>query len=349
MALLKSCNRISFVLLLSSCLTPIDIPTERIGNRLVVSGQVSTIPDQNIIQLSVTAEVARLPFPLSGATVTLFDDGRGTFAYEEDFNNLGTYILNGISGAPGRTYQIQIILPTDEVYESKPEKMADSAGEISTYFGVAKEDYVDSEGTVSKQPFIKIYANSRLAQDTYTKWTVDEAFILSPTDFPDPFGFTPPPCFIEQNADPQRITLFNGTEVKALSIDELLVSSRIIDFSFWERHYFTTYQSALTKEAFEYWRKVNVLANQKGSIFDTPPAEINGNLFNVSKPSEKVYGYFQAVNQIYDRFYVFESDLPFRLLWANCTFDNRDFMLYPARCFDCLSVRNSTYNRPAWF
>ena len=60
----------------------------------------------------------------------------------------------------------------------------------------------------------------------------------------------------------------------------------------------------MTRDAIEYWRKVNILANQVGSIFDTPPAEINGNIKNLNNQDEKVYGYFQTVNETYHRIYI---------------------------------------------
>jgi hypothetical protein len=46
------------------------------------------------------------------------------------------------------------------------------------------------------------------------KWGIEGSFLLSPTVFPDPFNAIPPPCFVVQNADPQRITLFNGEELQ---------------------------------------------------------------------------------------------------------------------------------------
>jgi hypothetical protein len=182
------------------------------------------------------------------------------------------------------------------------------------------------------------------------KWRVEEAFLLSPTDFPDPFGSIPPPCFVVQNADPQRIVLFNGSEVSTTSINNLLVASRLIDWSFLERHYFTIYQSSITKDAYDYWRKVNIVANQVGTIFDTPPAAIVGNIVSEGNPNEKTLGYFQATNQTLNRFFILPQDLPFPLSVKTCTFDgNYSSLEYPARCIDCTSLRNSSYTRPDWF
>ncbi|MFZ5999848.1 MAG: DUF4249 family protein, partial [Bacteroidota bacterium] len=182
------------------------------------------------------------------------------------------------------------------------------------------------------------------------KWSLEEAFLLSPTDFPDPFGTIPPPCFVVQNPDPQRVTIFDARETTKTTIENLLVCSRILDWSFLERHYFTVYQSSITDEAYEYWRKVNVLANQVGSIFDTPPALIVGNVKNAANPDEMVLGFFQAANQTYSRFFTTRDDITFPFNPEQCTFDGSYNSLdYPTRCIDCTSVRNSSYSRPDYF
>ena len=240
-----------------------------------------------------------------------------------------------------------------QVYESEPEKIPETAGQVTTRYEIVKEEYTDGEGIVSLENFIKIYSNSLLPlseEPLYFKWNVEETFLLSPTDYPDIAGYVPPSCYIVQNADPQRILLYNGDNLNTSAVNDQLVTRRIIEWTFLEKHYFTTYQTSMTKEAKEYWRKVNVLANQVGSIFDTPPAEITGNLRNINKPDEKVLGYFQAVNQSYDRFFILPDFLPFPLILTNCTYEmNRSFESYPRRCLECLSVRNSSYNRPDWF
>lgn len=349
---IKFSVKLIFLLFMSGCLTPIEFSTENIGGTLIITGQISTIQERNIIQLGLTADTERLPVPLSGAYILLIDDANQSFQYTENYDIPGTYTLPDVAGVPGRTYHLQIAAPNGQIYESEPEKIPESPGQLTTYYEIVEEEYTDAEGIVSLEHFIKVYTHSTLpvSEDpSYMKWNVEEAFLLSPTDFPDPFGNIPPPCFIVQSADPQRIALFDGSKLNTTSIEGLLVCSRVTDWTFQEKHYFTTYQTTMTKEAYEYWRKVNILANQVGSIFDTPPAEITGNFRNVNKPSEKVLGYFQASNQNYHRFAIYPQDLPFPLITSTCTFDNRYFLDYPQRCLDCLSLRNSTYVRPDWF
>jgi len=349
--LIRIATRIICIGLFGSCLSPINIETENKGGVLTVTGQVSTISEQNSIQLGLSAETERLPFPLSGAYVALVDDLGNTFPYSEDALFPGNYLLPGFAGIPEVTYHVKIVLPSGEIYESVPEKMPSYTGPFTTTFEIVDEEFTDFEGTVLLKPFVKIYTDvdpASVEQAKFLKWNIQEDFLLSPTDFPDPFNAIPPPCYITQNADPQKINIVASDDVARTSTEQLLIGSRIVDWSFLERHYFTTYQSTMTREAYEYWRKVDILANQVGSIFDTPPAYIVGNVANVNDPGERVLGYFQAVNQTFDRFYTLPFTFPFPLTMEPCTYYSYKYTYLP-RCLDCTSVRNSSYRRPDWF
>ncbi len=348
-------RKIGFQLLLilftAGCLTPINIDTRNIGGAIVISGQVSPLEDRSIIQIGTASENDRLPEPISGAEAKLLDSEGNIFYYSESTSSRGTYILKNSTAIPGRTYHIEVTLPDGTLYTSTPETMPLSVGTISTNFEVVQEEFIDAEGTVSQLDFIKIYADSQIPVSSlkgHFRWSVEETYLLSPTDFPDPFGSIPPPCFISQNADPQRVTLLD--QATSSTINQKLIASRIIDFSFLEKHYFTSYQSALSDDAFAYWSKVNILANQVGSIFDTPPAKISGNISNATNNQEEVLGYFQAVNESYDRFFTLPYLLPIQLQVRKCDFTGSFNSLdYPTRCINCLTVRNSSYTRPDWF
>lgn len=346
-------SRFLLFLPLLGCLTPIDFSVPIAGGQIVVSGQVSTIADQSTIQLGTTADTERLPIPLSGAFITLHDDMGGSFLYAEDLTKPGNYLLENAVVVPGRTYHVEITLPNDHVYESKGEKMPEAAFLDSVYYEIVNEDFTNEEGFVSPQPFIKLYANSSLPEadePLFLRWRTEETFLLTPTDFPDPFGSVPPPCFVTKNADPQNVELFDGSTLATTKITGNLIATRLMDWSFLEKHYFTVHQSSLTEEAYDYWRKIGILASQVGSIFDTPPAEITGNITSRTDPSEKVLGYFQAVNQSYKRLLIHPNDLPFLPLAEKCTFDpNKSFNDYPSRCLDCVSQVGSSFIRPEWF
>ncbi len=339
---------------MASCLTSIEIPVEINGGRLVVSGQISTLQDQSFITLGITSDsTASVSKPLSGASIFLFDDKGNSFVYVE--TTWGTYTLIGAGGKVGHTYHIEIELPNGKRYKSIPEKMPEASVLDSVSYEVATEKVIDFEGLATLKAFYKIYANSTsIIKNSYLKWNVTEDYLLTPTYFPPPPNVppypAPPNCYIAQRVDAQRISLFDWTKSSSNTLKKQLIATREIDWTFLEKHYFTTYQTSLTKEAYEYWRKTNILANQVGSIFDTPPAELKGNLESVGNPAEKTWGYFQVVNQTSARRAFYKFDLPFPLLAKTCEFTGSyDRSLYETRCLECLTIRNSSYTRPSWF
>ena len=339
-------------LFLAGCISPIDRFTDFSGGQIVISGQVSTIAETNIVYVARTSDFERLPEPLSGARIILFEDGVGIHAFEELGDVQGKYVLQNFTGTPGKSYHITVVHPDGGIYASSPEVMPAFTGTDDISYSIEPQEFVDGEGTVSERHFLNIYTSHTLpvsSEPVFLRWHVEEVYVLSPTDFPDPFGNVPPSCYIDQQVDPQRIKLFSTEGSTATAIPDLLIVSRVIDPTFKERHYFTTYQSSLTREAFQYWQKVDIVANQTGSIFDAPPARVKGNIRNIDNSEQEVHGYFQAVNQVFDRFYLLPDDLPFKLT-LHCEFrPERDYYDYPSECLNCLSVRNSSYRRPPWF
>jgi hypothetical protein len=349
-------KRITFAFIMlvcaDGCLSRIDIPIDRAEPQLVIFGQISSIAENSIIQIGTTAQTDRLPIPVVDALVAVYDESDHFFDFSPIPEQPGTYIGIGAEGLTGKHYYVEVILPSGRTYRSKPELLPEKVGNCTTYYEFADENYTDGDGTVTLRHFLKIYADANLpasADPLYLRWHVQEDYLFSPTDFPDVFGTIPPPCYISQNAEPQRIVLHNGAEVQTAVLPNLLLASRLIDPSFHERHYFTTYQTSLTREAFDFWNQVRLTASQVGSIFDTPPAKIRGNLYNINDSDEMVHGYFQAVNQSYDRFFTLPSDLPFTLQRYCLYAPERAENDYPSECMDCLRAPNSSYRRPSWF
>lgn len=335
-----------FVMSFCGCLDPIGIDTTTLGGELVISGQISTLEDQSTLTIGTTADTHRLPYPVSGATVIIYEDGDSIGTYMESSSRAGKYSLQERAGIPGKVYQVQVILPDQRTYWSTPEKMPADAGSVTSYYEHSREDYVDGEGTLSTKNFIKIYANATLpsAATQHFRWVVDEVYIIivsSPPGAP----VTAPPCFVTQPADPQYLVLLDRSNLSVTEVPDKLVARRLVDETFMYKHYLVTYQSALTEEAYDYWSKVDILVSGNGSLFDPPPAKIYGNISGSSEErTGKVYGYFQATNQTVSRIFTNRQDFPYFLNFSDC-----QGSFPPLRCTDCLSVQNSSYDRPPWF
>jgi hypothetical protein len=343
---------ISLVLVCSNCLSPVAVDVENFGGQLVISGQISTISDRTLVQLGRTARgQERLPEPLSGALVAITDDLGQIFEFYEDSSKPGNYRLDQ-PATPGRTYQLMVRTPTGENYLSEEEIVPSNSAldKITTEFET--ETSTDPEGIINRATYLKIYVTTEVPKSeepVYMKWDTEEVYVLVPTDFPDIFGSIPPSCYITQNSDPQRISLFNSGEIKTNVIENKMIVKRLLDQAFHTRIYFNVYNTMLTRNAHEYWRQVNIVANQVGSVFDSPPAEVKGNIFRPSNDDEIVLGYFQAVNQTLQRFYFVGDDLPFKLpVYCEFSYD-RNYNTYPPYCLECWRAPNSSYIAPPWF
>jgi Domain of unknown function (DUF4249) len=345
---INSSKNLILVIFLSACLQPVEIVTDREGGNVVVSGQLSNLADQSVVHVGITADKERLPFPISGAVVNLFEEDELAGIYIEDDTRPGKYILENYSGTPGKTYHVEVLLPDNRTYKSVPEKMPDDSGSLSTYYKIEREEFTDYEGLQVQQTFVKIFANSILPapSNRFIMWTVDEVFII----FGGSSGpVTPPPCFVTQNADPQFVVTLDRQNLLAKEYPDQFLARRLVDYTFMFRHYFVTYQTSLTGQAFDYWTKVKILASQNGSLFDTPPAIISGNISNTRDKSERVFGYFQAVHQTLHRVLLTKDDFPYPLNFTDCITSSSPNFSPPQRCIDCLSVANSSHIKPPWF
>jgi hypothetical protein len=350
-AILSRVFHITIFAVLAGCLSPIGIETSDASGRLIITGQVSTIEHRNVVNVHSTAGTTRQAFTVSGAVARIVDDLGNVWTCVEE--KPGTYKAVGLIGVPGRTYHAEVGIPeTDDEYRSQPERLPMVIGEDEVYYDFTREEFIDSEGTPSQQPFINFHSVVNIQEPSepyYFKWTVNEIYAVVPTDFPDPFGSSPPPCFISKTTDPQRVVLFDGTRQQSLKGDFLVAARVAENRAFHSKYSGYIYRSSITFSAYDYWRKVNVLVNQVGSIFDTPPAEINGNVFNINDPTEKVYGFFQACNETYKRITVRAAEVPLANL-PYCEYNSARLPNeYPSECLNCGNAVNSSPIEPELF
>lgn len=336
------------IIILSGCLQPVDINTDALGGKVIISGQVSNLEGESVVTIGLTAESDRLPYPVSGAVVNLFEGDEFAGSYTEDPFIPGKYKLPGFAGTAGNSYHVQVIMPDDKTYASVPETMPPDAGSITPYYEIVAEEAVNGEGNLAVLDFVKIYANAVLPSNRYIRWSVEEVYMALET--PDPTApLTPPPCFVTQDAEPQAIILLDRQYLASNDYPDLYLARREVDVSFMLRHYFITYQTSLTVKAYDYWRKVEILVGQNGSVFEIPPAKVFGNVKNTSDESEEVFGYFQASHQSFGRVLLTRDVFPYILNFNDCVGGGVMSFPLPQRCIRCLSIRNSSLERPPWF
>jgi hypothetical protein len=346
--------------LLGSCVEKIDFPLNRGVEKLIVSGQINNLNEAQIIYLSETTSANReplssgnyfvindLPRPLQGASVNVISSDGGMISFQE--TKPGQYEFGTSLGLKsGVDYQVEISFE-GRTYRSTAES-------LNPVIGTDELSYTFERGIFKDQPetaFISIISTVQLPEqvgDYYLRWDVDEVYFWDLTFFPNPFNTPPPLCFVFDYPDPERITLLNGDLLnRPGGTSSQILAERIIDESFLSRHYFNVRQTSISKSSYEYWRKVRELVNNTGSVFDTPPAPIRGNIRNVNDPDEVVLGNFEVANVKLTRIYTTQADVPF-FIPEVCTYSpTRRLDDYPKTCLRCSEFENSSNDYPVWW
>ena len=294
---------------------PIDFEKDPAGGQLVVTGSVTNAKGNYGISLKRTTQEKTFPVPVQGAQVTLHDDqGQQELLQEQE---KGVYQSKGlIQGQPGGTYEVEIVLADGTTYRSRPETMPTAIGKDSAYYEVAKREKVSDSGVLFEDQVLEVYADTQLPENApslYLKWNVETVYSVT-TIIYNPLGTEITYCYFYNYPNAQGIHLFNSQELPVGSVlKKQFLGFREIDYSFLERHYFNVIQTSLTPGAYDYWSQVGELSNRTGSVFDTPPGLVTGNVYNVEDANEPVLGYFEATLVDTTRFFLTRSDIPFNI------------------------------------
>jgi hypothetical protein len=329
-----------YYLLLQSCVSLYDPPTNFKFGQLIVNGRITNTSEEEPIVLQKTTSNG-LRIAVTNAIVEILEDDKSYLLTEKE--NGKYFKPDNLKGKPDHTYQLKIALPK--------EKLPISNGSGKSTFKLIYKNIIDEEGTVVTKPYVKIFSNVSLdTVNQYMRWDVTETYFFFMLLIPSPYALTaqPPQCFSTNTVNSQNFTLIHSTNTKVKSLNDLEIAERVIDNTFAERHGFTVYQVSLSPEAFDYWRRIKLSINQTGSIFDTPPAPIVGNISD-EETGEMALGYFEVSNVTLNRFFVYPHNISFYIP-RPCTYDpTRMIESYPNRCFDCFSLPNGTYIPPKWF
>jgi len=351
----------------TSCEDVIDLEEGDPGNELVIYGKLTDTKGPYEISIGRATSINQPSLPINGALVRVIDqDGNlETAAGQGD----GSYRFSGtqICGVPGNSYYAEIILEDGTTYRSIPETMPHSNARDSAYAGVVREEKLSDAGVPVERIFIKVWADTQLSASNtpiYLKWDVHQVYAQLTAPLPAakyPF-YSQISCFFLELTEPQKLHLFSSTELQIDFISEQELGTSEIDLRFFNRHYFNVVQSSITFEAHRYWKQIDQVSNRSGSIFDTPPAKVLGNFYNVNDPNEEVLGYFEVAKMDTSRTFITRQNIPFLLedpcpaleplVWNGFGFQDFDTLqyFYEPECLNCrLFNQKASIPRPSYF
>ncbi len=255
------------LLLICSCEDVIVVDVEDRDPQLVVEGRITDRPGIQEVILTQSAPYfsQAAPPPQSNATVIISELGGVSDTLVESPAGSGIYQTNKV-GEVGTFYQLDIITPNGSHYRSTPELLSEVPP-------------IDS---------IKI----EIEEDEINEEDPDFVVYLSSTDIPDQRNFYQWKTFVngELQDDPEELAFANdefldGNSVRNFEVNrgEFQVGDTVV-----------VEQFSITEDAFDFLTLLFDQTAFRGSIFDTPPAPIEGNVTNINDPEDKALGYFMA-------------------------------------------------------
>jgi hypothetical protein len=317
---------------------------------IAINGLIDNSEGPYFVSVQETRNAIRAPLPVEEAFVMLVD-GEGNREVCPHLND-GRYVCPAevVQSRPGRVYHIEVRLGED-LYRSQPEILPQILG---TNQLVWEENTLTSTTPNGLDVVTDIVEFDLVAQlpetttPTFLQWQLLETFQIRPTDFPDPFGFTPPPCFITQNIGVQNFYTLALDNYEGSNFRIESVIQREIDKSFIVKHIFSIHQSSVSETYLRYLDQTNVLTEATGSLFDAPAGRVIGNILHEGDGPEAV-GYFAAVTKDTTHMVIYREELN---TWVEdvCVYNQfKPIDQYPRTCLDCLIIPRSTNDEPYWW
>ncbi len=278
-------------------------------NYLVVEGFINTGIDSTIINLSRTVKV-NTGIDTSEETGAILNvEGNDNSSYPIPELGKGKYAAASLSLDNSKKYRLRI-------------KTTDGNSYLSDFTSAKPTPPIDSIGYTILSNGIQVYVNTHDPDNKtlYYRWAYNEtwefhafypsfyysdgnAIQLRPPDLINFYCFT--------NKASTSITLGSSAKLKQDIIYRqpiifIPASSEKIE----SRYSILLKQYAMTDDEFNYWQSLQKNTEKIGSIFDSQPSEIQGNIHCTSNPSVPVVGYIGTTNMQSKRVFIAKTDLP---------------------------------------
>ena len=276
-------------------------------NLLVVEGFIN-IGGQTTIKLSRTGELQdiRTTIPEVNAKV-IIEGNNGTVLNSETGAN-GQCVLNTTSLSLSEKYRLKILI-NNNVYQTD-------------YLESKQSPPIDSVNYKIENNGFQIYANTHddTGRSRYYYWDYIETWEIRAT-FKSLYEYIggqvvprDPSINLERcwaDASSTRIVLGSSEKLT----EDRITDVPVINIKGNSEKVAHTYsillrQYVYTKEGYQYYENIRKNTEQIGSIFDSQPSEIKGNIINLNNPNEIIVGWISAGTISEDRLFLTYKDKP---------------------------------------
>ena len=331
------------LIIISGCREPFYPEIGRYENILVIDGLITDQEGPYMVKLSRSyAFDVSFPEPEEGAVVMILDENDGIFEFTEE--QAGIYMSTSLlRGQVGSSYKLIVNTNDQEMYESEWVLLRNVPDIDSITYSLEERPTSDPNQTLHGMN-IMVNTHDDTGQTRYYRWEWAETWeILTPITS----SFYP---------DEVRCWQTAGSSVISIGTSEHLTHDVIqnypLQFVSTEtnklriKYSILINQYSLSREAYSYWKNLQDITQNTGTLFDPTPAMVTGNISNTSNPDVPVLGIFQASALKKERIFIDRDDIPKSLDipsgYASCIFydltDSGEIDYYSSRGFPLVEI-----------
>jgi len=353
-------------ILIAGCLDGIEFDRPNtIEDGVAIQGKlVKGSPSFINVSLKQVLDFESAPRLINARAVTLFDESGNSIALDTRAEGLffKTFPDNDPSFTIdfGKSYKIKVETFDNRTFESALESILPVPTPSSIQAKRIEKQTLNVIGDiVTSDEFVGFSISTPLelspgSGNVKLIWELEGVYQI--TDTPETHGFRAcrgtniddlnKSCYITVSPSTNFIPL-DGTQLTVNSITDFNLYDLPISPLFAEGYYLRVFQQSVTDDAFEYWSQVNQVASRTGSLFEAPAGKVKSNIINVNNPEEETFGYFYATEEKEIRAYVdpILADNP----GLSCPGMLNQGGGAPSNCCNCLTIPNSTIERPTWW
>lgn len=295
------------VLISFACREPYMPEIDRYDNILVIDGLISDQEGPHVVKLTRSfAFDETFPQPEEGALVMVMDEDEGLYEFIED--QPGVYKSDPLfKGEIGTYYKLLVNTSDQQNYESEWVELRKVPDIDSIGYEMQERPTSDPDQSVYGME-IRVNTHDDTDQTRYYRWEWMETWeIITPITS----SFYPDEARCWQSA---------GSGIISIGTSEHLNHDIIEDYPI---HFVSTEsnklrikysiqvnQYSLSREAYSYWKNLQDITQNTGTLFDPTPAMVTGNISNTSDPDIPVLGIFQASALTRERIFIDRTEIP---------------------------------------
>lgn len=250
------------IIVFTACEDVVDVDLNYSNERLVIEGTLNWIKEsqqteQLIVLSKTTPYFENLRIPATGAEVQITDRNNTIFQFTEKDKSGIYYPIDTIPYDIGNELTLQIS------YEGQQYSGSEVLNPVASIYKI-EQDSIPFFGNIATQ--IEAYSMDAEDEKNYSYFE----FLSDRLDAP------------EYNI--YRDDFSNGSEYYGVLLNSDLEKGDRIRFR----------QYSLSKTAYQYWYLLILQNTQQGGPFQTNPANLNGNMVNLTNPENSPLGYFRV-------------------------------------------------------